>query len=557
MRSDANSGSRPVSVVQMPPDIHRELEATLLGKVQSRLYAAITGSIGLIPDASYKLSYIRAAEREKPGLGELFTVLLFGRVFQTEYSQISEPLSLPRLLTTLEKEPFDALVTLEVHGNPQPLAGTVLVAIDGVAHPGGGRAYRVSIFSNDDTDHAIRLEVHANRRDRDVVVRMLNATGSVDYRMGEVDDDPAVDLALRALRMLQRICRRRRVKRVPPTDRSLEKIVKSDDADGSLGDPDFYNHVSDIRHGISRCTQARIPLSLIQPFDAAYAYAIPDLDIEAFLPNVKDGPEWPLLVYWNGRAYVMSDDYIPFAVYQRMGFDTVPVVIMGDYWSGAGEFGRTGGLELLPAVGLIEAPDVAQVPQKESRLTRWYRYEYRPRIRVPAEEVIALHYLWMKLARLVGSSTTSERDLHALLRSNPVALDAYGQRVFSELRLGRAHRVDLAIQYDQADHTVALVELERASHSIFRKNGRLRDPVDHAVQQVEDWLRWWREHPSEVPEPFDASLPVTGYVVVGRSSDLSEEDRRRLAHLNEGRRVKVITYDDLLERLERLIASIE
>jgi hypothetical protein len=123
--------------------------------------------------------------------------------------------------------------------------------------------------------------------------------------------------------------------------------------------------------------------------------------------------------------------------------------------------------------------------------------------------------------------------------------------------LGRAHRVDLAIQYDQADHTVALVELERASHSIFRKNGRLRDPVDHAVQQVEDWLRWWREHPSEVPEPFDASLPVTGYVVVGRSSDLSEEDRRRLAHLNEGRRVKVITYDDLLERLERLIASIE
>jgi hypothetical protein len=144
---------------------------------------------------------------------------------------------------------------------------------------------------------------------------------------------------------------------------------------------------------------------------------------------------------------------------------------------------------------------------------------------------------------------TPEKLLHRLLKSSPVALDAYGQRFSSEV-----NRVDLVIQYGLPDRRIALVEPERASHAIFTRKGRLRAHIGHAVQQVEDWMRWWREHPSEVPEPFDASIPIEGLVVVGRSRDLSDDDQRRLLHINSGQRVKIVTYDDLLERLEQLIA---
>lgn len=78
----------------------------------------------------------------------------------------------------------------------------------------------------------------------------------------------------------------------------------------------------------------------------------------------------------------------------------------------------------------------------------------------------------------------------------------------------------------------------------------------HALQQVEDWLRWWYEHPNELPHEIDANIPPEGLVVIGRRLSMPDDEKRRLLHLNANRKVKVITYDDLAERLELLIASL-
>ena len=127
----------------------------------------------------------------------------------------------------------------------------------------------------------------------------------------------------------------------------------------------------------------------------------------------------------------------------------------------------------------------------------------------------------------------------------------------SELRLGSEYRADLAIQYKLDEKKLLLIELEHPNAPIFTAKGRPRARVTHASQQVEDWLQWWREHPTEVPKGFDPTIPVEGLVVIGRSHKLSEKDKRRLLHLNSTRDVKVITYDELLEKLEVLIQHLE
>jgi hypothetical protein len=162
----------------------------------------------------------------------------------------------------------------------------------------------------------------------------------------------------------------------------------------------------------------------------------------------------------------------------------------------------------------------------------------------------------LRLHLLLSDPHTRESDLHDLLTEYPQIIDPGGVALVSEVKLGRDYRVDLAAQYDDSARRTMLVELERSDLDLFTKKGRFRAHVTHAIQQVQDWMRWWRENPAEVPEPFDSSVPPEGLVVIGRSEALSVEERTRLAHLNSGASVKVVTFDDLAQRLETIIVSL-
>ena len=70
-------------------------------------------------------------------------------------------------------------------------------------------------------------------------------------------------------------------------------------------------------------------------------------------------------------------------------------------------------------------------------------------------------------------------------------------------------------------------------------------------------MRWWRENPRDVPAPFDATIPIEGLIIAGRDKSLDDDSRRRLLHINHGYHdLSVITYDDLLRRLDQLMSSL-
>ena len=159
----------------------------------------------------------------------------------------------------------------------------------------------------------------------------------------------------------------------------------------------------------------------------------------------------------------------------------------------------------------------------------------------------------MSLSSLLQTPNVNEKRLHDFIRNNAVALDPTLIEIRSEVRLGDQYRIDLLLNYNFADKQVLLIELERSDHKLFTKAGRLTAKTTHALQQVEDWLRFWRENPNNIPLRCDQTITPEGAVVIGRSSVLSPAQKERLLHLNQNRHVKVLTYDDLLDRIKNMI----
>jgi hypothetical protein len=253
----------------------------------------------------------------------------------------------------------------------------------------------------------------------------------------------------------------------------------------------------------------------------------------------------------------MSDCYPTYLAYRRLGCKHVPAVVMGVFPAEKMVVERTGGAELLPPLIVTEAEDYSNAPDE---LQDWL---VERRLRAPgvSKSVAHLTAVFIQFAELIQSASVRERVLHDYILEHPEILDVYGCRFSSDVQLKkktkRQYVPDLIIQYPGLDRRTLFVELERASKRVFNSKGRPSEAVVHACQQVEDWMRWWQENPSEVPEPFDSTILPEGLVIVGRSAGWDADTRARLLHLNQNRRVKVITYDDLLDRVEALIVRLE
>jgi hypothetical protein len=103
------------------------------------------------------------------------------------------------------------------------------------------------------------------------------------------------------------------------------------------------------------------------------------------------------------------------------------------------------------------------------------------------------------------------------------------------------------------------VEIENPRHKLFNKNGDFSSAVNHALRQVEDWQEWIEDNLSVVQKKFpDISSPL-GFVVIGRSKNLSKAELRRLArrNINTRGRMKIITYDELINIARTYVNSIK
>jgi hypothetical protein len=395
-----------------------------------------------------------------------------------------------------------------------------------------------------------RLEVRASKDHPKPMFSVLGHSKYEHYDLRNYKKSPLVVLTLRILDYVAK----KQSRTLVPIHEAKNLNLKEDKVHKPPHDETLVALTRLALLGKLKCTQTRLPLSLIQPFDLDFCITYPKETIQWDIGEIKKGVERPLLIYWNGSNFIMSDDYSDYLAHRSLGSKDVSVVILGDYpESLVNQPTKIGGAELLPPVVIRYTSNHDSLTPE---LKNWLLDEHL-RGKKRSDVIVELYMLFIRLSMMLAEPWTKEKQLHDFLINHPASLDPYGSCMMSEVRLGSDYRIDLVLQYKLDEKRILLVELEKANLPIFTKMGRLRSHVTHAIQQVEDWLQWWREHPNEIPRALDSSIPPQGLVVIGRNVDLSEGDKRRLVHLNSNRLVKVITYDDLLNRIEALIQSLE
>src|SRR5439155_7568658 len=140
-----------------------------------------------------------------------------------------------------------------------------------------------------------------------------------------------------------------------------------------------------------------------------------------------------------------------------------------------------------------------------------------------------------------------EEPLRQFIRQHPQLLSPTHTLFWSKLPLGN-RATDFVFKEPPTDYL--LVELEKASHQLFREDGRPREQLVHAIDQVIDWRRYIEDNHDTVQRELGLhgiSVNPRALVVIGRRASLTADSARRLVAMeNATPRLRILTYDDVL-----------
>ena len=144
-------------------------------------------------------------------------------------------------------------------------------------------------------------------------------------------------------------------------------------------------------------------------------------------------------------------------------------------------------------------------------------------------------------------------------------LDTERNRILLEPSMIPPLRREVWIGNNKADFVVELppgeryllVEIERPIHKLFTAKDRVTKEVNHAQQQIEDWMNRISEHPHEARETLPGIREPQGLVVIGRRSSMTENQQRVLERRNaRTQNITIMTYDDLLDRARQYLENL-
>jgi len=129
----------------------------------------------------------------------------------------------------------------------------------------------------------------------------------------------------------------------------------------------------------------------------------------------------------------------------------------------------------------------------------------------------------------------SETDLLEVLRNNSflfygLVRRKYGvQPIFHEVRLGAKLRCDFAWVNDHSyGPEWVLVEVEKPEMELFTQKGDPTYQLNHAIEQVRSWDRYFEDNPGSKKEIFGAVHSFRFMIVGGRRQDWQKESHECL-----------------------------
>ena len=187
-------------------------------------------------------------------------------------------------------------------------------------------------------------------------------------------------------------------------------------------------------------------------------------------------------------------------------------------------------------------------------------YEYAKELSLLTEDKLRLIKENIEKFEEIMNTPGREEEAHQFLKNNGLILDLTSIiEPISKFKLGNDYITDFVVQ-DLPDGYV-FVEIEKPGIKLFKKTTppERTQAFNHAIEQIENWKAWIGKHHSYISSKLEgiSTSPVC-WLIAGRRKNLSSEEKRRLAEINQEYKgsYKIFTYDDLIDRMKAVIIKI-
>ncbi len=182
---------------------------------------------------------------------------------------------------------------------------------------------------------------------------------------------------------------------------------------------------------------------------------------------------------------------------------------------------------------------------------------YRLNSELPSAEAIRA------LEDLLESGELLEGPFQRLIERYPQLLSSlvignWGTYVIPKQRLGTQHETDfLVLGVNSLGPQWIAVELEAPRHTLLTREGNLRQEVQHAVNQVQDWRDWLAVNISYAQQTLHLhglTNSVPGVVIIGRDDPHIDRQAAR-SRVDEQQNIQIHSWDWVLRQTKRLMAD--
>ena len=148
-----------------------------------------------------------------------------------------------------------------------------------------------------------------------------------------------------------------------------------------------------------------------------------------------------------------------------------------------------------------------------------------------------------------------EEPLQKFIEKNTVLLAKFAARtIFFEKHIVGKYNTDIII-YD-TNKRLLFIELERANLRLFKNDGHPTAELNHAYEQVKDWLIEYSKHPFAILESLELSqkevASISGVVIAGRSKKEKANHLDRHLSRPSSPDIDFFTFDELGKSLAQI-----
>lgn len=177
---------------------------------------------------------------------------------------------------------------------------------------------------------------------------------------------------------------------------------------------------------------------------------------------------------------------------------------------------------------------------------------------IPLYEKSSLERIRRDFLRLINSNPKEEL-IQQFINEYPILLHQFpSEKLFSKPPILTFFSADFGIVTSQKE--LILIELEKTTTRLIKKDGGIAAQLSHGFDQVRDWLHATDEHRLAVLDSLKIERgmvsSVRGVVIAGRDIGYDANHMRRFKGTDWGR-INFLTYDDLLFSLSALIRGMD